>query len=83
MLKIGERFLPHLNLEKVYFAYLALVFIPLLLISSMPILIAYTFFPYAWETIWPYLFIPLIVVLFVLGFVAYWTKDIVTQSLTC
>ena len=32
MLKIGERFLPHPNLEKVYFAYLALVLIPLLLI---------------------------------------------------
>ena len=51
----------------------------------MLILIANTFFPSAWKTIWPYLFIPLIVVLFVLGFVAYWIQrycDSISYMLT-
>jgi len=71
-LKIGRRFVPHLNLKKVYFIYLGLVAIIPLIATSLPIWAVFTFAPEVWRVAWAYLFIPLIIVLVILGFLAYW-----------
>jgi len=71
-LKVGEKFSPHPNLKKIYYTYLVIIAIPLLIGTLLPILAVYTFAPDAWQLGWAYLFIPLIVVLAILSFIAYW-----------
>lgn len=71
-MKIGEKFIPHPNLKKVYYVYLSLVAIPLLVVTILPIWAVYAFEPKVWREAWAYTFIPLIVVLIILSFVAYW-----------
>ena len=71
-MKIGEKFVPHPNLKKVYGVYLLLVAVPLLIATILPILIAFQFTPEVWQMAWAYLLIPLTVVLIILGFIFYW-----------
>lgn len=71
-LKVGKKFVPHPNLKKVYYTYLSILAIPLLIGTLLPIWAVYTFAPDAWQVGWAYLFIPLIVVLVILSFIAYW-----------
>ncbi|MEM3404340.1 MAG: PH domain-containing protein [Nitrososphaeria archaeon] len=71
-MKIGEKFVPHPNLKTVYYVYLSLVAIPLLIATIMPIWAICTFEPQVWREAWTYTFIPLIIVLIILGFTAYW-----------
>jgi len=84
-LKAGEKFTPHPNLKKVYGVYLSLVAIPMLVATILPIPAVYAFAPEVWEVAWPCLFIPLAVVLIILGFVVYWIRryyDSISFSLT-
>lgn len=72
MLKIGERFIPHPNLKRVYRVYLMLAAVPMFIASLLPIWAVSTFEPEVWRFSWGYTFIPLIVVVFIVGFIAYW-----------
>jgi hypothetical protein len=81
--QLGEKLVPHPNQRKVYFAYLGIVSIPLLIGTILPILLIHSFAPDIWRGAWPYLFIPLGVVLAILGFLAWWlTKYYRTISFT-
>lgn len=71
-MKIGEKFTPHPNLKKVYMIYLSLAAIPMLVATILPIYAVLAFAPEMWREAWACTFIPLIVVLIILGFVAYW-----------
>lgn len=71
-MKVGEKFVPHPDLKKVYFVYLGLAAIIPLIATSLPIWATFTFAPEVWQVAWTYLFIPLAIVLIILGFVAYW-----------
>ena len=71
-LKIGERFKPHPNLKKVYGVYLLLVSVPILVAAVIPPLAVFMFEPRLWREVWVFTFIPLIVALAAIGFVAYW-----------
>lgn len=71
-LKVGEKFIPHPNLKKVYFIYLGLVAIIPLIATLLPIWGVYTYAPEVWRVGWGYLLIPLIIVLAILGFLGYW-----------
>lgn len=71
-MKVGEKFVPHPNLKKVYGVYLSLVAILPLISTILPIWAVFTFVPEVWRVAWAYLFIPLAIVLVVLGFIAYW-----------
>ena len=73
-MKVGRKFVPHRNLKKVYGVYLSLVAIPLLISTILPIWAVFTFAPEVWRVAWAYLFIPLIIVLAILGFLAYWIQ---------
>lgn len=83
-MKIGEKFAPHPNLKKVYFTYLGLAAIGPLIAASLPIWAVWTFAPDVWQVAWPYLFIPLAIVLTIIGLVAYWIPkyyDSITYAL--
>ena len=71
-MKIGERFKPHPNLKKVYGVYLLLVSVPILVAAVIPPLAVFMFEPRLWREVWVFTFIPLIVALAAIGFVAYW-----------
>lgn len=71
-MKIGKKFAPNPNLKRVYYTYLGLVSIIPLLVTLLPIFLIYAFLPEIWQAFWPYLFIPLTIVLVILGFIAYW-----------
>lgn len=71
-LKVGEKFVPNPNLKKIYFIYLGLVAIIPLIATLLPIWAVYTYAPEVWQVGWGYLLIPLIIVLAILGFLAYW-----------
>ena len=71
-MKVGKKFGPNLNLKKVYFIYLGLVAIIPLIATLLPIWATFTFAPEVWRVAWVYLLIPLIIVLVILGFLAYW-----------
>jgi len=73
-MKAGEKFTPHPNLKKVYGVYLSLVAIPMLVATILPIPAVNAFAPEVWQAAWPYLFIPLAIVLAIIGFVAYWIQ---------
>jgi len=68
-LKIGERFHPHPSMKKVYYIYLAIVVIPLLVLSS-----GITLAVYYHST--NYVLVPILVlfipVIAIAGFIAYW-----------
>ncbi len=71
-MKIGERFGPHTNLRKLYFIYLGLAaLIPLAISILVPVLVR-AYAPSVWSAAWPFLFIPLIIVIAVIMFVSYW-----------
>lgn len=70
-MKRGERFKPHPNMKKVYYIYMFLVFIPLLIITSMPLWIGAAVAPEVLDY-WPYISIPPAVTLAIMCFVAYW-----------
>ncbi|MFB0500541.1 MAG: PH domain-containing protein [Candidatus Hadarchaeaceae archaeon] len=74
-MKVGEKFSPHPNLKKVYYTYLAIIAAPSLIVTLLPIWAVYTFAPDVWQKGWVIfipIFIPLIIVLVSLSFVAYW-----------
>ena len=74
-LKVGKKFAPHPNLKKIYYTYLAIIAAPSLIATLLPIWAVYTFAPDVWQKGWAIfipLFIPLIIVLVSLSFVAYW-----------
>ncbi|MFH1821447.1 MAG: PH domain-containing protein [Methanobacteriota archaeon] len=71
-MEIGEKFVPHPNLKKVYYMYSGLAAIIPLIVSVVPILAVAAFAQEVWRMAWAYLFIPLLVVLVVFSFVAYW-----------
>ena len=73
-LKVGEKFVPNPNLKRVYFIYLGLVAIIPLIVTLLPIWAVFTYAPEVWQVAWAYLFIPLIIVLAILGFLAYWIQ---------
>lgn len=73
-MKIGKKFAPHSNLKKVYYSYLGLVSIIPLLATSLPILLVPIFAPERLSVAMPFLFIPLTIVLVILGFIAYWIR---------
>lgn len=84
-MKIDERFAPHSNLKKVYGIYLSLVAAPMLVATILPIWAVFTFAPEVWRVGWVYLFIPLAIVLIILGFLVYWIRrycDSIFFSLT-
>jgi len=84
-LKIGEKFAPHPNLKKVYYIYLGIGAIIPLLVSLLLIWAVYTFCPEVWRAFWPYLFIPLAIVLVILIFIVYWIRkyyNSITYTLT-
>lgn len=71
-MKIGEKFKPHPNLKKVYGVYLLLAAIPLLVSTVLPIWAVFAFAPEVWSEAGAYVFIPLIAVLTIIGFIVYW-----------
>lgn len=71
-LKIGERFSPHPNLKRVYYAYLVLAAVIPSTLSLLLPLGAFSYVPDIWQAPWPLLFIPLTATLVVVLFVAYW-----------
>jgi len=68
----GQKFAPHPNLKKVYFVYLGLAAVIPLIATLLPIWGIYAYAPEVWRVGWGYLLIPLIIVLAILGFLAYW-----------
>lgn len=71
-MKFGEKFKPHPNLKKVYGVYLLLLAASVFVATLIPPLAVFTFEPQLWREVWLFTFIPLIVALAVIGFVAYW-----------
>ena len=69
-MKIGKKFVPHPNLKKVYYTYLGLVAIIPLIATSLIVLAALIFAPAMWQV--AVAFVPLAVLLIILGFLAYW-----------
>jgi membrane protein YdbS with pleckstrin-like domain len=72
-MKEGERFKPHPNLKKLYYTYLALVFIPLIILTSMPLWLGAVLAPEI-LSYWPALLLPPVIVVAVCIFVAYWIR---------
>ena len=71
-MEIGKKFSPHPKLKKIYYTYLALAATIPLAASVIPILAMASFAPDVWAVAWAYLFIPLVIVLAVICFAAYW-----------
>jgi len=71
-LKIGERFPPHPNLKWVYYVYLVLAAVIPLILSLLLPLVAFSYVPEIWQSLWPLVFIPLIVTLTIIFIAAYW-----------
>ena len=71
-MKIGEKFLPHLNLKRVYYVYLVLAAVVPLTLSLLLPIVAFRYVPEIWQAPWPFLFIPLTVTLTIILFAAYW-----------
>lgn len=61
-------------MKKVYGTYLLLAAIPVLIATVPPIWAVFVFEPQIWRATWPFTFIPLIIVLTVFGFAAYWIQ---------
>lgn len=59
-------------MKKVYGVYLLLTAIPMLFSTVLPIWAVFTFAPEVWSEAGVYLFIPLIAVLMIIGFIVYW-----------
>jgi membrane protein YdbS with pleckstrin-like domain len=71
-MKIGERFGPHPNLRKLYFIYLGLAALVPLAISILVPVLVHAHAPSVWSNAWPFLFIPLIIVIAVIMFISHW-----------
>ncbi|MEM2875256.1 MAG: PH domain-containing protein [Candidatus Hadarchaeales archaeon] len=72
-MKTERRFRPHPNLKKLYYAYMCLVFAPLLVLTSAPLWLSAALKQEA-LVLWPYLSIPAALTLVAMCFVAYWIE---------
>jgi len=73
-MKFPQKFVPHPNLKRVYYTYLGLAAMIPLVVSLIPIFAVAAFAPAMWRAAWAFLFLPLIVTIAVICFVAYWIQ---------
>jgi membrane protein YdbS with pleckstrin-like domain len=71
-MEIGKKFHPHPNLKKVYCIYLTLAAAVPLLVCSFAIYAVAVYAPEVWRSSWYLVTLPLLVVIAIVAFVAYW-----------
>ncbi|MGQ9788620.1 MAG: PH domain-containing protein [Candidatus Hadarchaeaceae archaeon] len=73
-MEISKKFWPHPNLKKVYYSYLALAAAVPLAACLFVLYAAATYAPELWRESWPFLMVPLAIVVIIIAFVAHWIR---------
>lgn len=73
-MEIGKKFQPHPNLKKLYYSYLALAAAVPLAVCLFVLYAAAAYAPELWRESWAFLMLPLVVVVIIVAFVAYWIR---------